>query len=116
MADDKGLSLIQKIKLILGAKKVAEDVKNAIPDTPAAKGVWSKLDGTKSITGLLMIIAYYVGPQFGVKVPDIFLQIGTLWAGVGFAHKFTKATGILSAVMTALNAVNKKDTINGDKK
>ena len=106
MADDKGLSLIQKIKLLLGAKKVADQVADQLP--AAKTTVWQKLDGTKSITGLAMVIGYYVGPQFGVKVPDVFLQIGMVWAGIGFGHKLEKTTGILSAVMTALNAVKNK--------
>lgn len=118
MDNDKGLdvklSLFDKIKLILGAKKVAEEIKDKLPETTEKKGIWSKLDGTKSITGLVMIIAYYVGPQFGVKIPDIFLQVGIAWAGVGFAHKFDKTTGIISAVATAL--INTNKTINGEKK
>ncbi len=61
-----------------------------------------------------MIIAYYVGPKFNIKIPDIFLQVGIAWAGVGFAHKFDKKLGILTAVMTALKDTN--ETINGDKK
>lgn len=111
MADDKGLSLIDKIKLLVGLKSLAAQVPQA---TPGTTSIWSKLDGTKSITGLLMIIAYYALPQFGVKVPDIFLKIGVTWAGLGFAHKFDKATNILTAVATAL--VKSNETINGDKK
>lgn len=107
------MSIIEKIKLLLGAKKVADQIQDKLPEAPKS-GFMAKLDGTKSITGLLMIIGYYVGPQFGVKVPDIFLQVGVAWAGVGFAHKFDKATGIISAVATALVSSNK--TINGDKK
>lgn len=111
MADDQRptLSLIDKIKLLIGLKTLASQI-------PAGEGtstIWTKLDGTKSITGLLMIIAYYALPQFGVKVPDIFLKIGITWAGVGFAHKFDKVTNILTAVYTALMKSN--ETINGDK-
>ncbi len=114
MADDKGLKLsfFDRIKLVLGAKALVDQIPKG--DGQTAPTLWTKLDGTKSITGLLMIIAYYVGPQFKVQVPDIFLKIGIAWAGVGFAHKFDKATNILTAVMTALNKTN--ETINGDKK
>ncbi len=121
MADDTRLSLLDKIKLILAAKKVVSEVTKVTENVTSVQGggqsatsLWSKLDGTKSITGLLMIIGYYVGPKFGVTVPDIFLKIGIAWAGVGFMHKFDKATNVLTAVMTALNDANK--TINGDKK
>lgn len=111
MADDKGqLSILDKIKLLLGLKSIVSQ----IPETPSTTSIWQKLDGTKSITGLLMIIAYYALPSFGIKVPDIFLKIGITWAGVGLAHKFDKATNVLSAVMTAISKTN--DTINGDKK
>lgn len=120
MADDKGLndkpslSLLDKIKLLLGAKSVASQITDKLPESASGTSVWTKLDGTKSITGLLMIVAYYALPRFGVKVPDIFLKIGITWAGVGFLHKFDKATNILTAVATALNDANK--TINGDNK
>lgn len=115
MADNK-LTLWTKFKLLLGAKQVADEIldKKVTNEDSSKPSIWSKLDGSKSISGLLMIIAYYVAPTFGVKVPDIFLQVGIAWAGVGFAHKFDKTTGILTAVMTALNNANK--TINGDKK
>ncbi len=125
MADNQGLTLLQKIKLLLGAKKVAQEVTNLTPNVTSEPGskatIWSKLDGTKSITGLLMIITYYVAPKFNVHIPDIFLQVGMAWAGVGFLHKFDKSTSILTAVMTALTEANKKlnensETINGDKK
>lgn len=111
MADDTRLSIIDKVKLLVGIKSLAAQIPEPAQGTSS---VWTKLDGTKSITGLLMIIAYYVGPQFKIHVPDIFLKIGIAWAGVGFAHKFDKATNILTAVMTALNKTN--ETINGDKK
>lgn len=55
-----------------------------------------KLDGLKSVAGLLMITAYYAGPKFGVQVPDVVLKIGTGLAGVGLVHKLEKGTGILT--------------------
>lgn len=117
MDNNQGLSLIDKLKLIVGLKSLAGQIQATEPNNDPNQlktSIWSKLDGTKSITGLLMIIAYYALPQFGIKVPDIFLKIGIAWAGVGFMHKFDKATNILTAVMTAL--IQTKDTINGDKK
>lgn len=112
MADNTRLSIFQKFKLLLGAKKLADQVKTD-PEAPKSSFM-AKLDGTKSITGLLMIIGYYAGPSFGIKVPEIFLQIGTVWAGVGLGHKLEKATGIVSTIAQVLIKTNK--TINGDKK
>ena len=60
------------------------------------KGALSKMDGAKSILGLLGIVAYYTLPKFGISVPDAVLNISTGLAGVGFAHKLEKATGMLS--------------------
>lgn len=111
MADHSGLSFLDKVKILVGLKSLAAQIPAG---EPGKASIWSKLDGTKSITGLLMIIAYYAGPSFKIQVPDIFLKIGIAWAGVGFIHKFDKATSILTAVMTALNKTN--ETINGDKK
>ncbi len=112
MANDTRLTIIDKIKLIIGLKSLSGQI-TAQNDTNSTS-IWTKLDGTKSITGLLMIIAYYAGPSFHVQVPDIFLKIGIAWAGVGFLHKFDKASGLISAVATALAKTN--ETINGDKK
>ncbi len=112
MADNNGLKLsfFDRIKLVIGLKSMAGQI--SAQTTPPS--LWTKLDGTKSITGLLMIVAYYALPQFGIKVPDIFLKIGIAWAGVGFAHKLDKTTNIISAIAMALRSTN--ETINGDKK
>jgi len=59
----------------------------------------SHLDGFKSVLGLLMVVGYYVGPQFGIVVPDIVLKIGTGFASVGLAMKLEKGLGILTMVI-----------------
>lgn len=70
----------------------------------------SKLDGTKTITGLLLIIAYYALPHYGIHPPEVVLSIGMAWAGLGFVHKLDKATGVLSSLADALTKT--KDVIN----
>ena len=49
-----------------------------------------------SVLGLLMVTGYYVGPQFGVHVPDVVLKIGTGFAGLGLAMKLEKGAGLLT--------------------
>lgn len=58
--------------------------------------ILAKLDGIKSVAGLLMVVAYYACPQFGIQVPDVVLKIGTGIASVGLAHKIEKGTGLLT--------------------
>ena len=60
------------------------------------KGLLGKLDGAKSLTGLLMVTAYYALPQFGIHVPDVVLKIGSGLAGVGLAAKLEKGTEIIT--------------------
>lgn len=106
------MNLLDKLKLLWALNKVYEEVKKM----DKLNAVMGKLSGTKTITGLLMIVSYYALPNFGVHVPEFVLNLGIGWAGVGFAHKFDKVTGILSKVVDALTKAN--DTVNkeGDKK
>jgi len=61
------------------------------------KGILGKLDGVKSVAGLLMVVAYYVVPGFtGHSVPDQVLHIGSGLAGVGLIAKLEKGTALLS--------------------
>ncbi len=68
-----------------------------------------------------MVVGYYVAPQFGVKVPDVVLKMGTGFASVGLAMKLEKGAGFLTkgivwaqrglAVMQAVvNALAAKQT------
>ena len=60
-------------------------------------GKWlEKLNGLKSAAGFAMIAAYYAAPQFGQKVPEVVLTVGTGLAGVGIAHKLEKGVGLVS--------------------
>lgn len=59
----------------------------------------AKLDGLKSVVGLLMIVGYYVAPKFGISVPDVVLKVGTGMASVGLALKMEKGLGILTKVI-----------------
>jgi hypothetical protein len=55
-----------------------------------------KLDGVKSVAGLLMVVAYFAGPKFGITVPDVVLKIGSGIASVGLAAKLEKGAGLLT--------------------
>lgn len=72
-----------------------------------------KLDGYKSIAGLLIVVAYYVLPLFTkYQVPDFVYKFGMGLVSVGLVHKLEKATGwvslALQGVQKALDAMSKK--------
>lgn len=112
---NKIMNLLDKIKLLVwinglckGGSKMA--------------GLLAKLDGLKSVGGLLMVTAYYALPQFGITVPDVVLKIGTGIAGVGLAHKLEKGVGFLSkgidiaikaltVAKSVLETLNKKEEV-----
>lgn len=100
------MSLIEKINFLLQLKKTIGEIKML----DKLKNGMVKMDGWKSITGLLMVVAYYTAPKWNVHLPDFVLQIGSVWAGIGMAHRLDKATGILSTVLQVLTAT--KDTVN----
>lgn len=106
------MKLLDKLKLLWLLNKVVTEVGKM----DKVRALLAKLDGTKTITGLLMIVGYYAAPHWGVKLPDMVLNLGIGWAGVGLAHKLDKVTGILSKVVDVLaktqDAVNK----DGEKK
>lgn len=104
------MSIIEKLKLLYRANKAF----NEVMKMEKVKQLLDKMDGWKSVTGLLMVVAYYTTPKWNIQLPDIVLQIGAAWAGVGMAHKLDKATGILSAVLNVLTATNK--SVNEAKK
>lgn len=61
----------------------------------------AKLDGLKSVVGLLMVVAYYATPAFGGPVlPDVVLKVGGSIASVGLAAKLEKGTGLLTEGLT----------------
>jgi len=64
------------------------------------KAVFAKLDGLKTVIGLVVVVAYYVVPQFvNVSIPDVVLKIGEGLVGVGLAAKMEKGVGILTKVI-----------------
>lgn len=97
------MNILQEIKLLLWLKKLGGNM---------GSNIWDKLDGTKTITGLLMIIAYYALPHWDVQVPNVVLDLGIGWAGVGLAHKLDKTTGLLSILLDVLTKT--KNTVNKD--
>ena len=95
MADNK-VTFLDKINFLLWLNAM---VKGA-GKMDKVKAMWDKLDGVKSVLGLLAVVAYYVCPAVGgPKLPDILLKIGTAMAGVGLAAKLEKGVGLLSKVI-----------------
>lgn len=69
------------------------------------KGLLGKLDGLKSVLGLLGIVAYYALPNFGVNVPEVVLKVSSGLAGVGLLHKLEKGTALFSKVLDVAGKV-----------
>lgn len=69
------------------------------------KGFLGKLDGLKSLLGLLGVVGYYGAQTFGVQAPEIVLTTSYGLLGVGLVHKLDKASGIIKKVLPALSAV-----------
>lgn len=104
------MSLIDKIKFLIQLKNTVKDIKML----DKIKTGMAKMDGWKSIVGLLMVTAYYAAPTWKVHLPDAVLEIGSAWAALGMAHKLDKATGILTVVLQILTAT--KETVNAQEK
>jgi hypothetical protein len=119
MGDHNQMSLLQKIKILVWINQLF----NSLSKGGSKMGkLLGKLDGVKSVAGLLMITAYYALPQFGIQVPEVVLNVGTGIAGLGLAHKLEKGVGLLSKgldigikVLTVSKAVleqlNKKEEV-----
>lgn len=69
------------------------------------KGLLGKLDGLKSLLGLLMILAYHVAPVFGHQIPEVVLNTGYGFLGIGLVHKLNKGTEFLKKALPVLSAV-----------
>lgn len=95
------MSLFEKLKLLYQLNKFMEE--NKVREKLQA--LLGKMDGLKSILGLLMILGYYIAPQFGVHVPDMVLNTGYGFLGVGLVHKLDKATDIIQKVMPVLSSI-----------
>lgn len=91
------MTLWDKLKLIIWLDKVY----NSLAEGGSKMGnLLQKVDGLKSIAGLLIVVAYYVVPQFtSVHIPDVVMKLGVGLASAGLAHKLEKGTGIISAVL-----------------
>lgn len=106
------MNIIEKIKLLMALNKIYKEVMSV----DKIKSLFAKMDGLKTVTGLLMVVAYYVAPSFNIHLPEVVLTIGSGWAAFGMAHKLDKATGILTTAAQILTAT--KDSVNkeGEKK
>ncbi len=89
------MNIIEKVKFLFQLQKFVKEVQML----EKVKAGLAKLDGLKSVLGLLGMVVYYAGPSFGLHVPDVVLHISTGLAGVGLAHKLEKGTGILTKVL-----------------
>lgn len=82
------------------------------------KGLLQKLDGYKSLLGLLGVVGYYIAQGFGLHVPAMVLTTSYGMLGVGLVGKLDKATRIvrmaLPILTTVLDALEKKKQ-EGDK-
>jgi hypothetical protein len=86
------MTIFEKLKALVQLNRTVKELQML----EKLKGFAGKLDGFKSVLGLLAVVAYYACPQFGVHLPDIVLKLGSGLAGVGLGHKLEKATGLLS--------------------
>lgn len=69
------------------------------------KELLGKLDGYKSLFGLLGVVGYYGAQAAGVNPPSVVLETSVGLLGVGLVHKLDKATGIIKKVLPFLGAV-----------
>lgn len=83
------------------------------------KGVLGKLDGLKSLFGLLGVVGYYGAQAYGLNPPSVVLNTSYGLLGVGLVHKLDKASDVLQKVLPVLSNVldvfNKKKEEGGTK-
>lgn len=91
-----------KLKLLMWLRSLPKEVNKM----DKIKGLLSKVDGLKSVTGLLVVVAYYAVPSFGgPHLPDVVLKIGMSLAGVGLAAKLEKGTAVVSKVLVVAHKI-----------
>lgn len=100
------MSLLDKLKFLMQLRRTLREISML----EKLKNGMAKLDGWKSTIGLLMVVGYYMAPNWNVHLPDAVLKIGSTWAAVGLSHKLDKATGILTVILQILSAT--KESVN----
>lgn len=100
------MNIFDKIKFLIQLKQTLKEISML----DKMKQGMAKLDGWKSVIGLLMVTAYYAAPTWNVHLPDAVLKIGGTLAAGGLAHKLDKATNILTVILQVLTAT--KESIN----
>lgn len=95
------MNIFEKLKLLYKLNKFLEDNK-VIEKLNMLLG---KFDGLKSVLGLLMILAYYVAQVLGHNLPDVILNTGIGFLGVGLVHKMDKATDMIKKYLPVLSAI-----------
>lgn len=94
------MNIIEKLQLLVCLNRLCTALTKG---GSKMSGLLQKLDGYKSVAGLLMVVAYYVVPQFtSVHLPDFVLHTGAAIASAGLAHKLEKATGLISVVLDGI--------------
>lgn len=107
------MSLVDKVKFFMQLNRLYREVKML----DKIKAGLAKLDGLKSVLGLLGVVVYYAAPSFGLHVPDAVLKVSSGLAGVGLMHKLEKGTGLLNKVVSILTAVKVvADKVNDEMK
>lgn len=92
------MSLIDKLKVLLWMNK-------EINKMDKLNGILGKLDGYKSLLGLLGVVGYYGAKAYGVNPPEAVLNASYGMLGVGLVSKLDKATGIVRKVLPILTSV-----------
>ena len=84
-------TILEKLKLLIWVNGLISKGGNKMGN------LLQKVDGLKSVLGLLGVVAYYASPAFGgPKLPDVVLTVSSGIAGVGLAAKLEKGTGLVS--------------------
>lgn len=92
------MTIMEKFKLFLGLWRMVRQMEKL-------KGLLQKLDGYKSLLGLLGVVGYFGAKAYGVNPPEAVLNTSYGLLGVGLVSKLDKATGVVRKVLPILTAV-----------
>lgn len=92
------MTLIEKLKILFWLNK-------EINKMDKLKGLLGKLDGYKSLLGLLGVVGYFGAKAYGVNPPEAVLNTSYGLLGVGLVSKLDKTTGIVRKILPVLTSV-----------